>query len=167
VLLPDVALGGEQGAALLGQGHHDDAAVLRGAAALHDPRGLEVVEHLRHAGRRQLGGQGELARGHLVLLAQHEERPDLREAQAVPALLVATPQAALGGEHLAQRPRDGVDGGLALGRGWGSEGTALTLPHLRARRRPPRAPRAARGGRSRGRGAPRASGRRPARAPRG
>ncbi len=71
-----------------GEGGQDYAPVAVGAGALHEAVVGEPVEHLGHAGWTQIRGDGELAGGHLLALAQAEEQRELSVTELpVPAQL--------------------------------------------------------------------------------
>jgi hypothetical protein len=71
----------DEGASPFGEGGEDYAPVAVGAGALYETVGSESVEHLGDAGWPQIGGDGELAGGHPVAVAQAEEQAVLSVAQ--------------------------------------------------------------------------------------
>jgi hypothetical protein len=71
----------DEGPSPFGEGCEDDAPVLVGAGALYEAVVGEPVEHLGDGGRPQVGGEGELACGHPVAVAQAEQQPELSVAE--------------------------------------------------------------------------------------
>jgi hypothetical protein len=68
----------DEGASPFGEGGQDYAPVAVGAGALHEAVLGESVEHFGDAGWSQIGGDGQVAGGHLLAVAQAEEQAELR-----------------------------------------------------------------------------------------
>jgi hypothetical protein len=79
----------DEGASPFGEGGQDYAAVAVGAGALHEAVVGEPVEHFGDAGWSQVGGDGELAGGHLLAVAQAEEQAELSVAELPRAVHLA------------------------------------------------------------------------------
>jgi hypothetical protein len=93
----------DEGASPFGEGGEDHTPVLVGAGALHEAVVDEPVEHFGHTGWPQIGGDGELAGGHLFAVAQAEEQAELRVAELARAVDLTPAHAPKRGHRALER----------------------------------------------------------------
>jgi len=97
----------------VGERGQDHAPVAVGALPLDEPRGRQSFEHLGDAGGTQIGGTGEVANGHLTLVAQTEQQPVLGVGELARSMGLPPAQPSHGGHRALERSRN-VIGGVAL-----------------------------------------------------
>jgi hypothetical protein len=96
----------DEGASTVGQLGQDHAPVALRANALNQSRRCEAVEHLCDARRAEVGLDGELAGGHLTVLAQTEQQSVLRVAHPAGMPGLSSAQAADSGHRALERAAD-------------------------------------------------------------
>lgn len=103
----------EESAPAISERSEDHPAVAVRALALDESRCRQPIEHLGDAGRAQIGGAGEIANGHLSLVAKAEQEAVLSVGEfALPVRLPAA-QPSHGGHRALERSRN-LLGGVAL-----------------------------------------------------
>src|SRR3954454_8507337 len=142
------AAGVHESLTVLGERGEHHALIALGAGALHEPGGLEPVEHLGDAGRRQIGRQRQLARRHLALASQAEQQPVLRMAQFARPVRLAPAQPPHRCRHGPERLGELVEHVGAIPDG-GHAATASAIVSASACAAAPFARRAARSARTR------------------